>query len=158
MLDPKQKAFRINLTPKLTLCARHGEVFRATWPAGYNEYIHRAFKAFIRKQENIDAANGLLDTATMELRERRGITTIGRAIEYMLEKRPLCCHLERNELYAILVEVNRAVGVWPVHCCALCGRVGPGARYRKVPENGALVQLGEYDHVCLACVCGFQTQ
>ena len=146
---------RIHVSPTRAICGRHGEVFRAKWPLGYLPYIGESLKVFLEKPSVVVKVQMIVNGDSPELVQAGTLLDQTQAVEFLLDQRPLCCQLEPNELFDMLQHVNNKHNVWDSSRCALCGKIGPGASYRRSPPNARdMAPAGIWVHVCLACVCG----
>lgn len=137
---------QITVNPLQAMCARHGEVFKPRWPAGYAHYAIVGLQALLEDEAFMKEVAALLGEGT----------TLDGAVSHLLRKRPLCCRLGADTLYAVYNDVNANVHVWDARHCNLCKRHRPGCAFRRTPASPLLrlggVKLGGWKHVCLRCV------
>jgi len=119
---------QLNLTFERTLCARHGEPFRAQWPKGFPIFVVKAFQAVASKPEIGEAVEG-------------DITRI----EELLDERPMCDRLTRDELLTLYGDA--AIGRMDV--CVNCRRMALGTPYSTSGPGGRVTAA---DHICFECV------
>jgi len=148
--DGTTKNKQIDLTPEKVICGRHGEMFAANWPNGYPVFAALAFECLLFQETFQTEVRGLCGSG--------GVDEID-AAEALLGTKPVCCRLPKDDLLAIYLEVHKKSGVFEPAVCALCGKRGPGAPYRKVPPGSPLSDAADArSHVCVRCVCFAKTQ
>lgn len=142
---PDPDRIKVNATPDVVMCGRHGEPFRARWPVGYPRFALLLIERVFDTDEFCQAVEAM--------RQARGLCA-EEAVQALLHDRPLCCRLTPGGLLEVYNTVQRAEPVWQTGRCELCGEVGLGGPYRRArPTVQAATPMGTYNHVCLHCVC-----
>lgn len=124
--DGPQVTFELTLAR--CLCAHHGEVFRAGWPAGYPIFIVEAFKAVAGSDHFVEE--------WIQIPGKEDVDKIHQA----LEMKPLCCRLEPKELLRIYEECK----IGKRKRCNGCRQCRNGTPYRTVNRL--------FGHLCFHCV------
>lgn len=140
----------INLNPQTVICGRHGELFMPGWPIGFPEFTAFAYDMLLQNQIFIKTVEGA--GVPIEGPAAKGPATT-RVINRLLETRPVCCWLDKDELLWVYKQVQEKVQPWDVQTCSLCHKRGPGVLYRKMLTGHPLAQMaGAWAHVCIRCV------
>jgi hypothetical protein len=124
-------------------CARHGEPFRAKWPAGYLPFALMGIEYLLQQ-------DGYFQHDLAKLQE--GGADHRAAMEQLLDRKPVCCRLPSRVLLQHYMRAGCFVAEQPVFTdakCFNCRKVGAGGPYR-IAHPGGTVQ--EIPHVCLRCV------
>ena len=142
---------QITINPLQAMCARHGEVFKPRWPSGYPQYAVVGLQALLADEAFMKEVTALLAEGLLA----EG-TTLDGAVSHLLRKRPLCCRLGADTLYAVYNDVNANCHTWEARHCNLCKRHRPGCAFRRTPASPLLrlgwAKLTGWKHVCLHCV------
>lgn len=109
---------RINLEPERVICAKHGEPFRLTWPAGYPVFVVEGIQALVAMKTFSDECGGDVGTANR-----------------LLDLQPLCCRLGRNGLLTTFTKVHkildeRDASPWTWAKCIGCKQYAVGFRLK----------------------------
>lgn len=125
----------IEITAARVICSRHGEPFRATWPAGYLLFAVQSLQYVTGRPGFWEEAKRLGGTEDSDRKK----------IEYALDIRPMCCRLTSEKL----IEMYEAAKFGVTRRCRGCDRKRLGAPYSVTTPTG---EVGAYDHICFGCV------
>lgn len=147
MPESKQLA----LAPVDVICTRHGEPFRAQWPAGYPGFVAIGLQALLS-----DPAFATRVKVIVADPEFSDITDEIESIRFLLSQKPLCCSLGPEALLGVYKELASKMQLWEARHCTACGRHSPGCRFRQVQtplvsRYGAPV-ITRQVHLCFHCI------
>lgn len=130
--DAKAKSFMI--TRERVLCPVHGEPFREKWPIGFPTFSVKAFQKFTAIAGVWDEARrlgGFAADAEMPIK----------ALEPVLDVRPVCCRVSKSAL----VELYVASGIGVDKRCKVCGR-------KRLGTPVSTSNMGYLKHICFTCI------
>lgn len=118
----------IDMSFERAFCARHGEPFRSSWPAGYPVALLALFSKLTKDVDFQKECEGNLGNLTE-----------------LLDKRPMCCRLPTKVVkWAYLEAADASPDFGIVAKCDACGTEKLGTPYRT--------QISAAAHICFDCV------
>jgi len=138
----------LDCTHPRMFCPMHGEPFRESWPKGGMIFQLMAMKEVIGTPEWNREYDVLVPPPLVKPDPPPPPNY--RAMEKLLDKRPVCCRLPPDRLLAIMLEAMTTAKVGVSARCLHCNRQRLGSPYRNFDLRTGTTRT--IKHLCLHCV------